>query len=203
MNLATVVFFMQLLGAFLAYFTLAMVLYGLWQGTRRQVGRVTGKMGNFMRSPWFYLITSLIYFGICYLCWIPLPPLIFSPLRPWMATLGALLYFPGMGFVLWGRLALGNHYFVSTGFGAQVFAGQRLVTGGPYAIVRHPMYTGLMLAALGSVLLYATWTTVLFAIFAPFITRRAQREEVVLSAEFGGEWREYCRRVPKFFPRLK
>jgi len=156
-----------------------------------------------MRSPWFYLITSLIYFGICYLCWIPLPPLIFSPLRPWMATLGALLYFPGMGFVLWGRLALGNHYFVSTGFGAQVFAGQRLVTGGPYAIVRHPMYTGLMLAALGSVLLYATWTTVLFAIFAPFITRRAQREEVVLSAEFGGEWREYCRRVPKFFPRLK
>ena len=108
-----------------------------------------------------------------------------------------------MALVLWGRLALGRDYFVSTGLGAQLFAGQRLVTGGPYAIVRHPMYAGLTLAALGSLLIYATWTTLLFAIFAPLVFVRARREEQALRAEFGQQWEEYCRRVPAFLPRLK
>jgi protein-S-isoprenylcysteine O-methyltransferase Ste14 len=107
-----------------------------------------------------------------------------------------------MGLVVWGRLALAENYFVSTGMGAQLFAGHELVTSGPYAIVRHPMYTGLALAALGSLLLFTTWTTLFFAIFAPLVTIRARREEMALSAEFGETWQAYCRRVPAFFPRL-
>jgi protein-S-isoprenylcysteine O-methyltransferase Ste14 len=107
-----------------------------------------------------------------------------------------------MSFVLWGRLALGKNYFVSTGFGAQLFAGHQLVSSGPFAVVRHPMYTGLFLAALGSLLIYPTWTTLLFASFAPMIIVRARNEEAALRAEFGEQWREYCQRVPAFFPRL-
>jgi len=117
--------------------------------------------------------------------------------------LGSLLYFPGMCFILWGRLMLGKNYFVSTGFGAQLFKDHQLITIGPYAIVRHPMYAGLILAALGSVLLYFTWTTFYFACFAPLLLFRARREEQALAAEFGEKWTEYSRHVPAFIPRLR
>jgi protein-S-isoprenylcysteine O-methyltransferase Ste14 len=145
----------------------------------------------------------VLFLGLSYLGWLPLPQT-FSPIsRTWMLGLGSLLYFPGMSFVLWGRLALGINYFVSTGFGAQLFAGHQLVTSGPFAIIRHPMYTGLFLAALGSLLIYPTWTTLLFASFAPIIILRAKREEAVLMMEFGEEWQEYCKQVPAFIPRLQ
>jgi protein-S-isoprenylcysteine O-methyltransferase Ste14 len=65
------------------------------------------------------------------------------------------------------------------------------------------MYTGLFFAALGSLLIYPTWTTLLFASFAPLISVRARNEEAALAVEFGEQWREYCRRVPAFLPRLR
>jgi protein-S-isoprenylcysteine O-methyltransferase Ste14 len=108
-----------------------------------------------------------------------------------------------MALLLWGRLALGRNYFVSTGFGAQLFSEHQLVTSGPFAIVRHPMYAGLILAAVGSLLIYTTWTTVYFACFAPLVFIRAWREEQVLAEEFGEQWKEYCKRVPAFIPRLR
>jgi Cu+-exporting ATPase len=84
-----------------------------------------------------------------------------------------------------------------------VVAGHQLVTQGPFAIVRHPMYSGIMLAALGSLLIYSTWTTLLFVCFAPLTIIRARREEAALAAEFGEQWQAYCKRVPAFVPRLK
>lgn len=126
-----------------------------------------------------------------------------TPSRTWMLVLGSLLLFPGMAFLMWGRLALGKNYFVSSGFGVQLFATHQLVTNGPFAIVRHPMYVGLILAAIGSLLVYFTWTTLIFTIFSPLILVRAYREEKTLSAEFGDQWQNYCRRVPTFIPRLQ
>lgn len=190
-------------GGLLAILTLGIVLYGVWRGTQRQAGLTHGISGSWLRSPWFYLITSAIYFGLSYLGWIPLPWVISAQTRAIMLAVGALLFFPGMSFVLWGRLALGKNYFVSTALGAQLFAGHQLVTNGPFAFVRHPMYAGLILAAIGSLLIYPTWTTLLFTCFSPLITVRARREEAALTEEFGDEWREYCKRVPGFFPRRR
>ncbi|MCU0486624.1 MAG: isoprenylcysteine carboxylmethyltransferase family protein [Anaerolineales bacterium] len=191
------------LGGVLAYLTLGTVFYGIWRGTQRRAGRVTGQMGSYLHSPWFYLVTSAIFFGVSFLGWIPLP-LSKPPQAQILAWFtGSLLYFPGMGLTLWGRLVLGKNYFVSTGLGAQLFANQQLVTQGPFALVRHPMYLGLILAAFGSLLIYHTWTTLLFACFAPALLKRARREEAALAAEFGAQWQEYCQRVPAFLPRLK
>jgi len=192
----------QWMGGLLAYSALGIVLYGVWRGSQRQAGRVSGRTGNWLRSPVFYFFSSVFFFFIAWLGWTRIPANLTSTARTWMLAFGSLLYFPGMIFLLWGRMALGREYFVSTGFGAQLFKDHHLVTNGPYAIVRHPMYAGLILAAAGSLLLYFTWTTVYFACFAPLVFFRARREEQVLAAEFGGQWAEYCKRVPMFFPHL-
>ena len=199
----TIEIIIQWMGGLLAYTTLGVILFGIWRGTQRQTGRTIGLSGSWLRSSWLYLASTVFFFGICYFAWIPLPQTFSPQARAWMLALGSLLYFPGMSFALWGRLVLGKNYFVSTGFGAQLFEGHQLVTRGPFAIVRHPMYSGLILAALGALLLYFTWTTLYFACFALLLTVRACREEVALSAEFGEQWQEYCKRVPAFIPRFK
>jgi hypothetical protein len=46
---------------------LGIVLYGIWRGTQRQPGRTSGRAGDWLRSRWFYLASSTIFFGIAYL----------------------------------------------------------------------------------------------------------------------------------------
>jgi hypothetical protein len=121
MNLESVENLVRWLGGILAYITLGAVFYGIWRGTQRQAGLSTGRNIAWLRSPVFYVITSAIFFGICFLGWIPLPWSVSPSLHIWLLVLGLLLYFPGMSLALWARLALGGNYFVSTGMGAQLF----------------------------------------------------------------------------------
>ena len=190
------------IGGLAACATLVILLAGIWLGTRRPAGRVTGRAPGWLSSPLFYLFSTTLFLGFSVALWRQLPLLLSMKARVLMLALGVIVYFPGLVFLLWGRLTLGKMYFVSTAFGAQLFAGHQLVTRGPFALVRHPMYLGLIASAVGSLLLYQTWTTAAFAIFAPFILFRAHREEQALAGEFGEEWRAYSRRVPPFFPRL-
>jgi protein-S-isoprenylcysteine O-methyltransferase Ste14 len=199
MNLETAV---HLLGGLTAFSILCILFYGIWRGSQQKAGRVTGNAGQLLRSSVFYFLASALFFGMAYLGWKPLPWETSSQIRVWMLAGGSFLFFPGMAFLLWARMTLGKYYFVSTAGGAQLFADHQLVTKGPYALVRHPMYVGLAFAAWGALLIYFTWTTAYFAGFAPLLGIRAFREEQVLAAEFGGQWREYCRRVPAFIPRL-
>ena len=190
------------LGGLVAYTALTVIFIGIWRGTRREAGRTTGRMGTYLRSPVFYLITSLIYFAVCYLAWIPLPVELTPQVHLSLLIVGSLLFFPGMALILWARLTLGKNYFVSTGLGAQLFAGHQLVTAGPYAIVRHPMYLGIILAAWGSLPIYLTWTTLLFVMFSPALIVRARREEAALASEFGEQWQDYCLKVSAFIPSI-
>lgn len=194
---------LRLGGLAFALVTLAVIFSGIWRGAHRQAGRRVGAAPGLLHMPWFYLAASAIFFGVCYLTWRPLPVTLSTTLRIASLVIGALVYFPGMAFVLWGRLALGDLYFVSTGFGAQLFAGHRLVTGGPFAIVRHPMYFGIALAVTGGIFLFQTWTMVLLLVMPLGMARRARIEERALAAEFGPQWQEYCQRVPAFFPHWR
>jgi len=189
-------------GGVLAYATLAVVLAGILRGTHQTVGATAGKYAGWLRSLSFYLLATLLFLGAGLLLWRPLPFELVLQVRSIVLATGALLYFSGLGLVLWGRLALGKMYFVSTSQAVQLFAGHELVTRGPFAIVRHPMYLGLLLTALGGLLLYQTWTMLVFSLLAPFMLRRAGREERVLAAVFGEQWQDYCSRVPAFLPKV-
>jgi|MudIll2142460700_1097286.scaffolds.fasta_scaffold136017_2 protein-S-isoprenylcysteine O-methyltransferase Ste14 len=178
---------------------LAFLTLSALSASQRPVGERAGPKVGWLHSPFYYVFTLGFDIVVGILLWFPLPG---APFAVAVTILGALLSFSGLAFALWGRLALGSMYFISTNLGAQTFAGHRLVTSGPYAIVRHPMYLGIFVAAFGSLMLYQTWTTVFLIVIALIVVRRALREEEVLAKTFGAEWLEYRRRVPMLFPRL-
>lgn len=80
--------------------------------------------------------------------------------------------------------------------------GQQLVEGGPYSLVRNPMYLGIFLIGLGVVcVLFNWWVTLLFLVV--FIIRYALlifKEEKRLLAVFGSAYAAYMRRVPRIVP---
>jgi protein-S-isoprenylcysteine O-methyltransferase Ste14 len=107
-----------------------------------------------------------------------------------------------MGLIMWGRMALGRMYNVSSALGNRLYADQELVTSGPFALVRHPMYLGALIASVGGVLLYRTWSAVLVLAHEAVFWVRAGREDQALEAEFGEAWRAYARRVHAGVPVL-
>lgn len=189
-------------GGIAALVMISVVFASVLRFRSRPAGTTVGRSPARLYSPVFLVVASLISIAICVLLWRPIG----MALPPWAQALaliaGSLLYFSGIGLVLWGRQALGKYHNLSTSMGAQLFADHQLVTSGPFAYVRHPMYLGFWMAALGGLLLYWTWTMVLFLLGAPIFGRRARREEEALTATFGAEYEAYRRRVPAFFPRL-
>jgi protein-S-isoprenylcysteine O-methyltransferase Ste14 len=79
--------------------------------------------------------------------------------------------------------------------------GHELVTTGPYALVRHPIYTGLLLALAGSALARGEWRgalAVLIALLA--LWRKLRLEEHWMREQFGEAYRAYSRRVAALVP---
>lgn len=190
---------MRAVGAAMALVSLSVALRGIRRGLRRPKGRTTGRASEMLRAPVYAWMTGA-YLGTALLLWHPIPVRLPGWAR-WAAfVLGALLYFSGLGLYLWAHRALGAMYDVSSSFGAQLYADHRLVTGGPYALSRHPMYVGVSHAALGALLLYRTWTPVLVLATVPGMALRSRQEERALAAEFGAAWEAYARRVPAWLP---
>jgi protein-S-isoprenylcysteine O-methyltransferase Ste14 len=81
---------------------------------------------------------------------------------------------------------------------------KRLVTGGLYAFVRHPQYTGLFVGLFGEGVVH--WPTIFSVTLFPVIVLvywlLARREEKRVLEEFGDEYRAYQKFVPMFFPRF-
>jgi protein-S-isoprenylcysteine O-methyltransferase Ste14 len=63
------------------------------------------------------------------------------------------------------------------------------------------MYVGLALAALGSLAVYRTWSTLLFVLQAPVLVVRARREDQLLARTYGEAWQRYAERVPGWLPK--
>jgi len=152
-------------------------------------------------APFFVVVFGFAFFlGV--LLWKPLP-IPMSPLaRVLLPLIGSALLIFGMALVVLGRIALGESSYASSVFVVELREGHRLVTTGPYRIIRHPMYAGLVLALVGALLVYQTWTCALFLLAIPEIVARARQEDHALDAEFEDEWRAYRRRVGSFIPRI-
>lgn len=201
MRLDTIEWWVRWAGAVVAFVSLIAVLAGMMRGLRRPQGRTTGLARQILTLP-AYLLISVGFFGTCYLLWRPLPLALSAQARTVTLALGALLLFPGLALVLWGRFTLGEMYYVSSSMGAQLYADHRLITYGPFAFVRHPMYVGILLASAGGLLIYRTWTLVFTTVAFLGLALRARREEQALAAEFGEQWEAYRQQVPAWIPRI-
>lgn len=180
--------------------TLALAIWQMLTSVSRPAGRQTGPGARLLRGPILALATLLFAAAMVWL-WRPLPFAVPVPLRVASLASGALLYFPALGLYLWGLRTLGKMFAPSTGFGVRLHAGHRLITTGPFALVRHPMYLAVIAAGIGGLLLYRTWAMLAFAAAMFGLIVRAHREEAALAAEFGATWEAYCRRVPAWLPR--
>ena len=176
----------------------AMALQGAWRG-RRASGRRVGR--TFSELPTWSLLAILVpYLAVLIRLWRPLPVRLSPGARLATSAAGTALTLLGLGVIMWGRVALGRMYNVSSALGTRLYADQELVTSGPFGLVRHPMYLGALIAGVGSVLLYRTWAVVLVLAHESIFWVRAGREDQALEAEFGDTWRTYARRVPAGIP---
>ena len=129
-----------------------------------------------------------------------------DPLRLWTlpriaSWLMPILCVVGFAFAWWGRLHLGKLWsaFVTRK------AGHRVIDTGPYAIVRHPIYSGIILAMFAVAVLKGTVYSMAGAVIGIFgFWIKARLEERFLREQLGAEpYRNYCRGVPMFVPFSK
>jgi len=112
----------------------------------------------------------------------------------------ALVVLFGISFTWWARIHLGRFWSNAITHKED----HRVVDTGPYGVVRHPIYTGLIIAILATGVAVATWTSLLGALLISFGEwQKARMEEGFLTAELGAEaYGPYCRRVPMIVPFL-
>lgn len=186
-------------GALVALATAVLLAPGI-AASARSGGRTVGRQ---VLSPARLALISAGWFGAAALLWRPLPVRLRRGQRLALLLTAVPIYLTGMMTVVAGRVALGTSHRVSTTVGLQLAPEHRLVEAGPFAILRHPMYAGLTLAALGALLLYRTWATVFFVAQLPALVARARLEDRALAAEFGFAWVAYRDRVPAWIPHLR
>jgi protein-S-isoprenylcysteine O-methyltransferase Ste14 len=111
-------------------------------------------------------------------------------------AIGAALLVSGAALVTWALLV-----FRSWRLRAEIGEGHEMVTKGPYAWIRHPIYAGNNLLALGTLAWFPTWPiAAAVALVALGGQLRARAEEQVLIASFGDAYRAYMARTKRFVP---
>jgi protein-S-isoprenylcysteine O-methyltransferase Ste14 len=115
---------------------------------------------------------------------------------PVVALIGTLLCAAGIAFAMWARMVIGRNW----GTPMTLKQGHELVTTGPYAYVRHPIYSGVLLAMFGSVLVMSLlWIVVLLLNGLQFIYA-ARREEQLMLKTFPNEYAHYMQRTKMIIP---
>jgi protein-S-isoprenylcysteine O-methyltransferase Ste14 len=136
------------------------------------------------------------------LVWLPFVVAYVQPfaidLHQSLRLVGLLVAVVSAAFAAWAMWSLGRSY----GIRMDVFEGHSLKTNGPYALVRHPMYLGILLFHLGASL--ALESPLLLAatalVVAPFTAIRISAEERVLRDAFGERYLRYAERVAALIP---
>lgn len=180
--------FMAMWAALVVYWRLAAVGN---KATRRLEGL---PLRVFRITLWVFAVAILMFY-------LPLPWLYRQIYNPGLAGfwVGACVTLAGLLFAVWARRHIGKNWSQSV----TLKEDHELITSGPYGMVRHPIYTGLlagflgMLIAMGSVRGVVAFLLVLIALW-----QKWRLEEKWMLEEFGQAYTDYARRVPAVVPRL-
>ncbi len=123
----------------------------------------------------------------------------FLPATPWNFGAGAALTLAGLAFAVWARRHIGRNWSAIV----TLKQDHELVTSGPYALVRHPIYTGLLAAYLGAAIALGQWRGLLgVAIVYLALLRKYRLEERWMRERFGLAYDAYRARVRALVPFL-
>jgi protein-S-isoprenylcysteine O-methyltransferase Ste14 len=132
---------------------------------------------------------------------IPLPWLYlqFWPAGFWPFWLGAALTIAGLLFAVWAREHLGRNWSRSV----TIKQGHELITTGPYAVVRHPIYSGVLTGLLGtSIALSQARGFIAFVLFFLAFWMKLRMEEQWMRSQFGEAYATYVRQTAALVPYL-
>ena len=133
-----------------------------------------------------FIITAMIeYLSVDYLLKrFELP----SPFNQFINLIGIILLLGGFFFAIWARITLGSFWSGSV----SIIEGQPIIKNGPYSIVRHPIYTGVIAILWGSFLIIEIGFLLLTAILGTiFLSWKARLEETMLERYKGQEYTNY------------
>jgi protein-S-isoprenylcysteine O-methyltransferase len=148
-----------------------------------------------LRILWVTIVTS-VTLGILATTWIPTAAMRSAALPAFVS--GCVLF--GLGLTLrWYSIAyLGRFFTVNVA----IHSRHEIIDTGPYRLIRHPSYTGALLAFLGLALTLANWVS-LFVVTVPITLAfgwRMSTEEAALSNALGSPYVNYMRRTKRLVP---
>ena len=128
---------------------------------------------------------------------IPVLSLRFLPIGELYFWIGLLITIIGLGFSVWARSKLGRNWSQEV----TIKDDHQLITDGPYALVRHPIYTGLILGFIGSSIALGDLRGLIsdVLVFAVLLYK-LKLEDKWLKEQFGEPYKEYCKRVASLIP---
>lgn len=215
-NNSTWIFVEEVVGRVLLILWFAFTVYLHWKGTWEQV---TAAQPDFLALT--KTILSLTFSGLIVALttirrppiaiasgWMPrvaaflgtfliigMPALPAGQIGPFWSSVGIALMIVGLLSSVYSLAWLGRSFAVMA-------TARKLVTGGPYSIVRNPLYACEMVTILGVVITNFSLVAVLFGLATvALLCLRIIYEERILAATFP-EYAEYARRVPRIFPRI-
>jgi protein-S-isoprenylcysteine O-methyltransferase Ste14 len=111
-------------------------------------------------------------------------------------SIGVILAAAGIGFAIWARRHLGRNWSGTP----RMKVGHGLVTSGPYRFVRHPIYTGMLVALFGSALTAGFVWFIIFIIVTGVFIRRIRIEEKYMMELFPDQYPAYRARTKALVP---
>jgi len=116
-----------------------------------------------------------------------------------LAATGAALTALGIGFAIWARVYIGRNWSSAV----TIKVGHQLVRTGPYAWVRHPIYSGILLAVLGTALMRRQPRGfIAFVLLWLAFVLKSRIEERLMRHAFGSEYDDYRHTTGALFPRI-
>jgi protein-S-isoprenylcysteine O-methyltransferase Ste14 len=109
---------------------------------------------------------------------------------------GVALFACGLGLAVWARVALGRNWGMPMSRKDQ----PELVTSGPYASIRHPIYSGILLGIVGTALATELWWLVVFGTLGAYFVWSAIVEERLMGDAFGAVYAAYRARTKMLIP---
>jgi protein-S-isoprenylcysteine O-methyltransferase Ste14 len=118
--------------------------------------------------------------------------------NPILQAVGAILLVCGLGLAVWARIYLGRNW----GMPMTQKAEPELVTSGPYSYVRHPIYSGILLAVLGTSLATEIYWLIALVVWGTYFIYSARVEEKIMTASFPATYPSYRTRTKMLIPFL-